>query len=200
MLVERTLTDAPARLGYAEGPGTGPPMVLLHGLMEDRRSFDPLLPHWSPHHHLFAFDLRGHGASAWTPSAYTLDDDASDVTTLLAERVPPRPVLLERFPGAELMADQTSRTDPECVASVIDMSAVQDHTYPDLFAGIPHPTLLIQADPAHGAALSDHDADAALDVLANGRLARITGSGHMIQDEATEVYARKVLAFLEEVG
>jgi len=111
-----------------------------------------------------------------------------------------RSALLERFPDAELGADQASRTDPERVASYIDMSTMQDRRYVDMFEAIAQPTLLLQADPASAAALSDHDAQAALGVLANGRLVGMPGVGHMIQDEAPEAYAREVLAFLEEAG
>ncbi len=266
MLVQHTFVRGSTRLGYGEGPASGPPLVLLHGLMEDRRSFEPLLPSLCVHHHVFALDLRGHGTSDWTPGAYALTDDAEDALALLAERLPPRPALLghsqgaligiavasriaadlaalvlvdpplpcladerasiarvidlfrsirallvdtgggaagraamlERFPGAELMADQTSKTDPERIASVIDMSAFEGPRWPDLLTRITCPTLLLQADPARGAALSDEDAGAALEVLADGRLVCMSGAGHMIQDDAPDAYAREVLEFLAE--
>lgn len=263
-LVDRTFERGSSRLRFGEGPAAGPPLVLLHGLMEDRRSFAPLLAGWCAHRHVFALDLRGHGASDRTPGAYALDDDANDVLALLADHVPPRPVLLghslgaliacavaarakadlealvlvdpplaclsddrtsiepvlalfrsihallvatgggavargallERFPGADLMADQTSRTDPDRVASVIDGSAFVVPRWPELMARITCRTLLVQADPARGAALGDADASAALAVLADGRVERIEGAGHMIQDDAPEAYDRAVRAFL----
>lgn len=268
MLVDRTLERGSVRLGYGEGPAAGPPLVLLHGLMEDRRSFAPLLERWCAHHHVFALDLRGHGTSDWTPGAYTLHDDVDDALALLAERVPARPALLghsqgaliacalaarasdrlealvlvdpplacladdrssiarvlelfrsihtllvesgggaaareallARFPGANLMAEQTSRTDPDRIASVIDLSAFDGPRWPDLLARITCPTLLLQADPARGAALSDDDAGVALDTLSDGRLVCMSGAGHMLQDEATEAYAQEVLSFLAERG
>lgn len=263
-LVDRTFERGSVRLGFGEGPAAGRPLVLLHGLMEDRRSFAPLLGSWCAHHHVFALDLRGHGTSDRTPGAYALDDDADDVLAFLAEHVPPQPVLLghsqgaliacavaaraggdlkalvlvdppltclsddwtsiervlalfrsihallvatgggaagraallERFPGADLMADQTSRTDPNRVASVLDRSAFFGRRWPELLARVVCPTLLLQADPARGAALGDADARSALAVLADGRLERIAGAGHMIQDDAPEAYDRAVRAFL----
>jgi hypothetical protein len=40
------------------------------------------------------------------------------------------------------------------------------------------PVLLIQADPAHGAMVTDEDAEHALSLLVNGRHVRLDGSGH----------------------
>lgn len=263
-LADRTFARGSVRLGYGEGPIAGPPLVLLHGLMEDRRSFEPLLAGWCARHHVFALDLRGHGRSAWTPGAYALADDAEDVLALLADHVPPRPVLLghsqgaliatavaarnpgalealvlvdppltcladdwtsierviasfekvrallvetgggaaagaallERYPGAELMADQTSRTDPDRIASVVDRSAFDGPRWPELLERITCPTLLLQADPARWAALGDADARTALAILADGHLVQVAGAGHMLQDDAPEAYAHAVASFL----
>ncbi|TVR92192.1 MAG: alpha/beta hydrolase [Trueperaceae bacterium] len=195
MLVEHTLVDGPTRLGYAEGPVAGPPMVHLHRLIEDRRSFDPLLAERVPPRPV----QFGHsyGALVATVVASRLPDALEAFLLIDPPLAPPRS--RASLTDAELMAEQAGRTDPERVASVIDMSAMQDHSYPELCAAVACPTLLLQADTAHGGALSDHDTRTTLGVLANGRLVRITGAGHMIQDEAPEVYAREVLEFLKEV-
>jgi len=58
--------------------GSGPLLVLIHGITEDHRSFDPLLPLLEQHYRVLAVDLRGHGDS---PAAddYPLDEMAADV-------------------------------------------------------------------------------------------------------------------------
>ena len=44
--------------------GTGAPLVLLHGIGLDRRSWDPVVPALSRHFDVIAVDLPGFGASA----------------------------------------------------------------------------------------------------------------------------------------
>jgi pimeloyl-ACP methyl ester carboxylesterase len=75
-------------LHYAEGPPNGPPLVLLHGLTRDWKSFSVLLPDLVPRFHVFALDLRGHGASSHAPSAYRITEVAEDVTEFIDATVP----------------------------------------------------------------------------------------------------------------
>ena len=46
-----------------ERSGSGPPLVLVHGITESRRSWDPLVPLLAEHFDVVAADLRGHGES-----------------------------------------------------------------------------------------------------------------------------------------
>jgi len=46
-----------------EVAGSGPDLVLVHGITESRRSWDPLIVRLSREHRVVALDLRGHGAS-----------------------------------------------------------------------------------------------------------------------------------------
>ncbi len=43
--------------------GSGPPLVLVHGILSDHTRFGPLLPFLEPHATIFAMDRRGRGAS-----------------------------------------------------------------------------------------------------------------------------------------
>jgi pimeloyl-ACP methyl ester carboxylesterase len=57
--------------------GSGPPLVLLHGLGMDWRSWDPLLDRLAQQREVIAVDLPGHGASPVLdvePTAYALTD------------------------------------------------------------------------------------------------------------------------------
>src|SRR5437868_4587741 len=68
---------------YAEGPPNGPPLVLLHGLARDWKSFSTLLPELAAHFHLFALDLRGHGKSGRSGRKYRITDYVLDVSAFM---------------------------------------------------------------------------------------------------------------------
>lgn len=55
-----------ARIAY-ELAGDGPPIVLVHGITESRRSWDPLVARLAPEHRVVTLDLRGHGQSERRP-------------------------------------------------------------------------------------------------------------------------------------
>lgn len=64
--------------------GSGPALVLVHGITEDRTSFDTLLPHLDHRWRCVRLDLRGHGASA-DADDYGAVAMAADVATVVAE-------------------------------------------------------------------------------------------------------------------
>ncbi|SDN48781.1 Pimeloyl-ACP methyl ester carboxylesterase [Klenkia soli] len=68
--------------------GSGPPLVLLHGITEDSSFWAPVVPLLTPWATVVSVDLRGHGAS---PSAagYDLEDMADDVAAVLDPADPP---------------------------------------------------------------------------------------------------------------
>jgi pimeloyl-ACP methyl ester carboxylesterase len=53
--------------------GSGPPIVLLHGLGGALRHWQPMIDRLAPHFEVFALDLIGHGASPKPQAKYTLD-------------------------------------------------------------------------------------------------------------------------------
>jgi pimeloyl-ACP methyl ester carboxylesterase len=66
-----------------EVTGEGPTLVLVHGLTEDHRAWDPLVPDLSSDHAVVAIDMRGHGRSALAPT-YDPMAMADDVAVVLA--------------------------------------------------------------------------------------------------------------------
>ncbi len=60
--------------------GSGPPVVLLHSGVTDRRMWDPVVPHLSDQFRIIRPDFRGYGESSLPPDPYT---DADDVAALL---------------------------------------------------------------------------------------------------------------------
>ena len=63
-----------------EVSGSGPPVLLLHAGVADRRMWDPLLPELSHRFMIIRPDLRGFGDSPLPPEPYA---DADDLATLL---------------------------------------------------------------------------------------------------------------------
>jgi pimeloyl-ACP methyl ester carboxylesterase len=77
---------------YVQGPQTGPPVVLLHGLSDCWQTFLMLIPFLYPYYTLYAPDLRGHGSSDRADS-YRIVDYAGDIKELV-EKLFDRPVSL----------------------------------------------------------------------------------------------------------
>jgi 3-oxoadipate enol-lactonase len=69
-------------LYFTEG-GSGPPLLLVHGLMVTGEMFEPVLEHFTIRHRVIVPDLRGHGRSRGLPPPYTATQLASDLARLL---------------------------------------------------------------------------------------------------------------------
>lgn len=72
-------------INYAEGPPSGPPLVLLHGGSARWQSFDTIIPDLAVRWHLYAPDLRGHGKSGRVQGHYRLQDYAEDIIAFLQQ-------------------------------------------------------------------------------------------------------------------
>lgn len=71
------------RLPYAErGDRDGVPVVLLHGVSDSRRAFEPVLPHLPHSVHAYAVTQRGQG-DATRPGSYRLDELVDDVACFM---------------------------------------------------------------------------------------------------------------------
>lgn len=66
-----------------KGPARGAPVVLLHGVTDSWRSFEPLLPHLPASIRAIVPTLRGHGDADRPEGRYRLADFAADVAALL---------------------------------------------------------------------------------------------------------------------
>jgi len=71
------------RIAY-EVTGSGPVLVLVHGLTESRRAWDPLLADLARDHAVVAVDVRGHGGSS-PGSTYEPPVLADDLAAVLAD-------------------------------------------------------------------------------------------------------------------
>lgn len=83
MLTEKTFDTGEVTINFAEGPSSGPPLLLLHGISSRWQSFLSLIPVLSLRWHVYALDLRGHGLSGRVPGKYTLNDYARDTKSFI---------------------------------------------------------------------------------------------------------------------
>ncbi|MBD3343659.1 MAG: alpha/beta fold hydrolase [Chitinivibrionales bacterium] len=93
ILQSKYLSSGKIRLHYTEGPPNGPPLILLHGISVRWQSFLPIIPFLLPRRHIFALDFRGHGESGRADGSYAVDDYATDVSALIAQRIKETPII-----------------------------------------------------------------------------------------------------------
>ena len=70
-------------LPYFTERGSGPPLLLVHGLMVTGEMFEPVLDQFAATHRTIVPDLRGHGRSRGLGPPYTAAQLAVDLTRLL---------------------------------------------------------------------------------------------------------------------
>jgi pimeloyl-ACP methyl ester carboxylesterase len=121
-LLEHQFDTGRVSINYAEGPDSGPPLVLIHGgssrWQSWRRVIDPLAERF----HLYATDLRGHGRSTWTPGHYRLFDHADDIASFLEHVAKAPAILLGHSLGGEI-AMIVAALHPSLVRAVINEDA-----------------------------------------------------------------------------
>jgi pimeloyl-ACP methyl ester carboxylesterase len=83
MLKERSIDTGTTVINFAEGPPSGPPLVLLHGLPSRWQRFLPILPTLMLQWHIYALDFRGQGKSGRTPGQYQAKYYVNDVIQFL---------------------------------------------------------------------------------------------------------------------
>lgn len=65
--------------------GSGPPLILIHGIGASRHSWDGLIRHLRGSFRCVSYDLRGHGLSPAPAPPYALDDLVEDLERLRNE-------------------------------------------------------------------------------------------------------------------
>ncbi len=128
MLVERSFEAGEATLNYAEGPDSGPPMVLTHGLTDRWQYYLPILPFLTMRWHVYALDFRGHGKSSRTPP-YRYLDHIND-TIFFIEGKAREPVVIFGSSMGGMVALMVAARRPDLVRAVVfgDSSIKTDRT------------------------------------------------------------------------
>jgi len=94
MLEERKFDTGILAINYAEGPPSGPPLVLIHGGGDRWQHFLPIIPGLTMYWHIHALDLRGHGKSGRVPGQYRPEHYMEDVVTFLDHQLVEAAILL----------------------------------------------------------------------------------------------------------
>lgn len=107
-----------------EDTGTGPPVVVLHGLFGSSANWRSVARALAPHHRVLCVDLRNHGQSPWADSMDYLEM-AEDLRTLIARQGLSRPTVVGHSMGGKT-AMAMALTSPASVGSlvVVDIAPV----------------------------------------------------------------------------
>ncbi|OGN90886.1 MAG: hypothetical protein A2Y88_08515 [Chloroflexi bacterium RBG_13_48_10] len=105
-------------LNYAEGPSSGPPLILIHGFPGCWQEFLPLLPHLMLQWHIYALDLRGQGHSGRVEGQYHSSFYSMDLISFLQQKITEPAVLYGNSAGGLFVLDTASKI-PERVKAII---------------------------------------------------------------------------------
>src|SRR5689334_14128302 len=106
-------------LAYEEADGGDPPILLIHGGMNDHSHFAPQFEHFRQHHRTVAVDLRGHGRSGKPRQDYTIRGFGDDVAWLCNEIGLSGPVVVGHSMGGLVALDLAARSAAVPAAIVI---------------------------------------------------------------------------------
>jgi pimeloyl-ACP methyl ester carboxylesterase len=113
------------KLPYVEqGDVTGVPVVMLHGVTDSWRSFQPVLPHLPDDIRAIAVTLRGHGDAPKPESGYLIEDLAGDVVALMDELEIERAIVVGHSMGS-WVARQIAIEHPDRVRGLVLAGAFQ---------------------------------------------------------------------------
>lgn len=111
------------QLQYVEqGAAFAPPVVLLPGLGDSLRSFEPVLDHLPRQVRAFAVSPRGHGGSDHPVNGYALTDYAADVVAFLDATGLDRAVLVGHSSSA-VIARLVAVLHPDRVSGLVQVGA-----------------------------------------------------------------------------
>jgi pimeloyl-ACP methyl ester carboxylesterase len=100
MFRERKFDADAVTINFAEGPPSGPPLVLLHGGGDRWQHFLPILPSLLTRWHVYALDLRGHGKSGRVPGQYRPEHYVAEIVAFLESQITERVILFGHSLGA----------------------------------------------------------------------------------------------------
>jgi len=92
-MLEGTFNADGVMINFAEGPPSGPPLVLLHGGGDHWQHFLPIIPSLVMRWHIYALDLRGHGKSGRVPGQYRPGHYVGDIVAFLESQLAERAIL-----------------------------------------------------------------------------------------------------------
>jgi pimeloyl-ACP methyl ester carboxylesterase len=129
--MEELVRDGVA-LTYADAGSGDPPILLIHGAMNDHSYFAPQFEHFRRRHRTIAVDLRGHGRSAKPRQDYTIHGFAEDVAWLGREISLVGPVIVGHSMGGLVALDIAARfADLPAAVVILDTPVVPPQPFAD---------------------------------------------------------------------
>jgi pimeloyl-ACP methyl ester carboxylesterase len=105
-------------LNLTRGPGSGPDVLLIHGISSSGLSWQPILSGLGKSFFPITIDLRGHGQSGRPATGYLYDDYAGDVEAAINALGMERPLIIGHSLGG-LIALWWARTFPNKAAAIV---------------------------------------------------------------------------------
>ena len=115
---EHSFDTGVVTINYAEGPISGPSLVLIHGGSARWQVFDAIIPDLATSWHLYAPDLRGHGKSGRVSGRYRLQDYTDDTISFLQQRLV-EPAFIFGHSLGGMVALLVAAQCPNCVRAVV---------------------------------------------------------------------------------
>ena len=135
------------KLPYVEqGDPTGVPVVMLHGVTDSWRSFEPVLPHLPDDIRVIAVSMRGHVDAPKPEGGYLIEDLAGDVVGLMDELELAQAVVVGHSMGS-WVARQIAIQHPERVLGLVLAGAFRGSLAGDPEAGAAMRELADVPDP-----------------------------------------------------
>ena len=103
--------------------GSGPAVVLIHGLSEDRTLWDDQIDDLARDYKVIAYDVRGHGRSEKPHTDYSLDLLVEDLRALL-EALGESQATLVGFSLGGMISQAFTLAHPEMVRAMVLVDAV----------------------------------------------------------------------------
>ncbi len=114
--VEKQAKVRDATVNYAEGPNSGPALLLVHGQGMEWEDYATVLPELAKRYHVFAVDCFGHGESAHDPALYTCAT-GGDALIAFAEQVIAGNYIVSGHSSGGVLAAYVAANDPEHVTA-----------------------------------------------------------------------------------
>ncbi len=121
-------TGQAVALAYDE-VGSGPPLLILHGLLGQARNWASQAKLFGQHYRTLSVDLRNHGRSPWA-SGMTYEDMAADIAALAEAVGPPVRIVGHSMGGKVTMVVALKYPDLIEKAVVVDISPIRHEDSP----------------------------------------------------------------------
>ena len=117
-LKEAKFDAGEVEINYAEGPGNGPPILLIHGIGGMWQNFLDVYELIHDRWHVFAVDLRGHGKSGHSDTGYDFTDYPRDIVAFVSQVISKPTVIWGHSLGA-ITTMTVAAEIPELVSAAI---------------------------------------------------------------------------------